>query len=128
MNIKQVSELKDISADTLRYYERIGLIPPVNRTPGGIRDYNEEDLRWVDFTKCMRNAGVSIEGLIEYIRLYQLGDSTVLARRDLLQEEKNSLEVKLLDIQTTLQRMNDKIAFYENSLKPDGLKEGENNS
>lgn len=52
MNIKQVSEAKGISPDTLHYYEKIGLIPPVHRTKGGIRDYTEEDLNWVDFTIC----------------------------------------------------------------------------
>ncbi|STD22714.1 MerR family transcriptional regulator [Enterococcus mundtii] len=95
MNIKQVSEEKGISADTLRYYERIGLIPPVNRTNGGIRDYTEEDLRWVDFTLCMRSAGLSIESLTEYIRLYSAGDETILARRDLLMEESEQLAKKL---------------------------------
>jgi len=95
MNIKQVSEEKGISADTLRYYERIGLIPPVNRTNGGIRDYTEEDLRWVDFTLCMRSAGLSIESLTEYIRLYSAGDETILARRDLLMKESEQLAKKL---------------------------------
>ena len=57
MTITEVSEKFDLSPDTLRYYERIGLIPPVPRTSGGLRDYREGDLRWVEFIKCMRNAG-----------------------------------------------------------------------
>ncbi|BDP94010.1 MerR family transcriptional regulator [Enterococcus faecium] len=98
MNIKQVSEEKGISADTLRYYERIGLIPPVNRTKGGIRDYTEEDLKWVDFTICMRNAGLSIESLIEYIRLSSEGEATVFERRKLLIEESELLTKKIAEI------------------------------
>lgn len=54
MTIAEVSKKFDISADTLRYYERIGLLPPVRRTSGGIRDYTQEDCNWVEFIKCMR--------------------------------------------------------------------------
>lgn len=116
MNIKQVSEEKGISADTLRYYERIGLIPPVNRTNGGIRDYTEEDLRWVDFTLCMRSAGLSIESLTEYIRLYSAGDETILARRDLLMEESEQLAKKIADMQACQERLQKKIARYNQDL------------
>lgn len=116
MNIKQVSEEKGISADTLRYYERIGLIPPVNRTNGGIRDYTEEDLRWVDFTLCMRSAGLSIESLTEYIRLYSAGDETILARRDLLMEESEQLAKKIAEMQACQERLQKKIAHYNQDL------------
>lgn len=105
MNIKQVSEEKGISADTLRYYERIGLIPPVNRTKGGIRDYTEEDLKWVDFTICMRNAGLSIESLIEYIRLSSEGEATVFERRKLLIEESELLTKEIAEMQECLERL-----------------------
>ena len=57
MTIKEVSEKYGISQDTLRYYERVNVIPKVTRTSGGIRDYQEEDLRWVELAVCMRNAG-----------------------------------------------------------------------
>lgn len=70
MTIKEVSEKYAVSQDTLRYYERIGLIPPVARTAGGIRNYTESDIGWVETAVCMRNAGVPIEALIEYVKLY----------------------------------------------------------
>lgn len=117
MNIKQVSIDKKISADTLRYYERIGLIPPVNRTAGGIRDYNEEDLGWVDFTICMRNAGLPIESLIEYNRLFQLGKTTIPARSNLLLEERDNLLAKMAAMQETLTRLDKKIALYDHDLR-----------
>ena len=81
MKIAEVSERYGISSDTLRYYERIGLIPPVNRNESGIRDYNELDIRRVEFIKCMRSAGLPIEVLIEYIGLVQQGDQTIEARK-----------------------------------------------
>ncbi len=116
MNIKQVSEEMGISADTLRYYERIGLIPPVNRTKGGIRDYTEEDLKWVDFTICMRNAGLSIESLIEYIRLSSEGEATVFERRKLLIEESELLTKKIAEMQECLERLQGKIKKYDRVL------------
>ncbi len=70
MLIAEVSKKYDIAADTLRYYERIGLIPPVNRNSSGRRDYTEEDCNWVYFIKCMRSAGLSIEVLVEYVTMF----------------------------------------------------------
>ena len=84
MTIKEVSEKFNISSDTLRYYERVGMIPPVTRTSGGIRDYREEDLRWVELAICTRNADLPIEMMIEYVSLFRKGDSTIPARLDLL--------------------------------------------
>ena len=84
MTIAEVSRKYDISADTLRYYERIGLIPPVPRTRGGLRDYGEESCGWIQLMKCMRAAGVQIEALIEYVDLFQQGDATLDARKALL--------------------------------------------
>lgn len=73
MTIAEVSKRYEMSADTLRYYERIGLIPSVTRSKSGIRDYSEEDCRWVSFSKCMRNAGLPIESLIEYVGAVSAG-------------------------------------------------------
>ena len=118
MTIAQVSKKYDISADTLRYYERIGLIQNVNRTESGIRDYTEEDCRWVEFIKCMRSAGLPIEVLIEYVSLFQQGDSTIEARKELLIEQRKQLIEKMEDMQKTLDRLNHKIEFYENTIMP----------
>ncbi len=91
MKIAEVSEQFGMSVDTLRYYERVGLIPPVNRNVSGIRDYSELDLRRVDFIKCMRSAGLPIEVLIEYVALVQQGDATIEARKEILVEQRKLL-------------------------------------
>ena len=88
MKIAEVSQQYDISTDTLRYYERVGLIPPVTRNGSGIRDYTELDLRRVYFIKCMRSAGLPIEVLIEYVGLVQRGDKTIKARKEILIEQR----------------------------------------
>ncbi|TXJ40578.1 MerR family transcriptional regulator [Brachyspira aalborgi] len=116
MTIAEASKKVNLSADTLRYYERIGLIPEVNRTESGIRNYTEEDLGWIEFSKCMRNAGMSIEALIEYIKLYKKGDATLEARKQLLISQKDVIKERLEEIQNTFDRINYKIKNYEKIL------------
>ncbi|WP_333860923.1 MerR family transcriptional regulator [Clostridium sp.] len=113
MMIAEVSQKYNITADTLRYYERIGLIPPVNRNPSGIRDYTEEDCNWVEFIKCMRNAGLSIEVLVEYVTMFQQGNSSIKARKQLLIEQRNQLSGKINEMKQTLERLDKKIDGYE---------------
>lgn len=116
MTITEVSKEYDLSQDTLRYYERIGLIPSVNRNKSGNRDYTEEDCRWVEFIKCMRSAGLPIEALIEYVGLFQQGDATSEARKELLTEQRKQLILKMEDMQKTLERLNYKIEVYEQAV------------
>ena len=116
MRITEVSERYGISTDTLRYYERIGLIRPVNRDKNGIRDYNEIDLKRVEFIKCMRSAGLPIEVLIEYVGLVQQGDVTIAARKEILQEQRALLAVRVSEMQKTLDLMDHKISVYENTV------------
>ena len=116
MTITEVSKLYDITPDTLRYYERIGLIPKIHRTKNGIRDYTQEDCNWVEFIKCMRNAGLPIETLIDYVTMFQQGDSTIDARKELLTEQRKVLEKKIKDMNETLGRLNHKIELYEKGL------------
>ena len=117
MTIKEVSEKYAVSQDTLRYYERIGLIPPVARTAGGIRDYQPSDIGWVETAVCMRSAGVPIEALIEYVKLFQMGDATFEARRQLLQEQYDHLMEQKKQIEQTMERLQYKISRYENALE-----------
>ena len=116
MTITEVSKLYDITPDTLRYYERIGLIPKIHRNKNGIRDYTQEDCNWVEFIKCMRNAGLPIETLIDYVTMFQHGYSTIDARKELLTEQRKVLEKKIKDMNETLGRLNHKIELYEKGL------------
>ena len=115
MKIAEVSEQYGTSSDTLRYYERIGLIPPVHRNENGIRDYNELDLRRVEFIKCMRSARLPVEVLIEYVGLVQQGDKTVEARKEILIEQRDLLLARMKEMQKTLHLLNYKIEVYENT-------------
>ena len=116
MTIAEVSRKYDMSADTLRYYERIGLIPPVPRTRGGLRDYGEESCGWIQLMKCMRAAGVQIEALIEYVDLFQQGDATLDARKALLVEQRDQLVSRMAEMQASLDLLNQKIDRYEQGM------------
>jgi DNA-binding transcriptional MerR regulator len=116
MKIAEVSQRYGISNDTLRYYERIGLIPPVTRSESGIRDYSELDVRRVEFIKCMRSAGLPIEVLIDYMELVQQGDRTIEARKEILKEQRDLLAERIQEMQKTLELLNHKLQVYENAI------------
>lgn len=117
MTIKEVSEKYGVSQDTLRYYERIGVIPEVTRTAGGIRDYQPEDLGWLELALCMRGAGLPVNVLVEYLRLYRAGESTIPQRLELLTAQRGELAALKARIENTLSRLDYKISVYERAVK-----------
>lgn len=116
MTIREVSKKYNVSSDTLRYYERIGLIPPVSRNKSGIRDYKEVDCQWVGFVKCMRGAGMPVEVLIDYVQLCLKGDTTISARVKILKEQRKRVEGQLKELEATFEKLNTKIERYESTL------------
>ncbi len=119
MTIAEVSKKTELSTDTLRYYERIGIIPEVKRSESGIRNYSDYDLGWIEFSKCMRNSGMSIESIIEYIKLYNKGDATLEARKQLLISHRDAMQEKLDELQSTVNKLNKKIENYEHQMAVD---------
>ena len=126
MTIAEVSRQYDITPDTLRYYERIGLIPPVPRGRGGVRNYDEESCRWIELMKCMRRAGVQIEALIEYVALFRQGEDTTQARKQILVEQRRQLVERMEDMRQSLELLDQKIRSYDqwaDKLTPDSGRE-----
>ena len=118
MKIKEISAKHNITPDTLRYYERVGLIPPVKRDKNGNRIYKEDDVRWIEFIKCMRSSGITIQGLIEYVNLFMQGDETIQARKEILEEQRKQLILKKQEIEDALNKLDKKIENYDiNCLK-----------
>ena len=113
MTIAEVGKKYNLTPDTLRYYERIGLISNVPRNKNGIRNYDDKTCRRIEFIKCMRDAGVEIEILIEYMSLFEKGKSTVTARKELLEEQRKRLLEKQKNINITIDKLNYKIKLYE---------------
>jgi DNA-binding transcriptional MerR regulator len=113
MTISEVANQFGLSADTLRYYERVGLLPKIQRTSGGIRDYSPEDCRWVEFIKCMRSAGISVEALIEYVKLYHQGTETIPARKKLLLDQREQIVSRINEMNDILAKLDWKLDGYE---------------
>ena len=124
MTIAEVSAKYGITADTLRYYERIGLLPPVPRSAGGIRNYGDKECEWVEFVKCMRNAELSIEALAEYVRLVQQGGATARERLELLIKQRGIMRERAAEINECLKRLDDKINDYYSAILPSERKLG----
>lgn len=116
MKISEVGKQCNLSQDTLRYYEKEGLIGPIQKTKNGIRDYTQEDLKRIEFVKCMRDAGLEVLILKQYMDLYEQGDHTIKQRRELLMQQKEKLEKKLQDMQKAYDKMNYKIDLYDQKL------------
>ena len=113
MTISEVAREYGLSADTLRYYEKQGLIPPVTRLQSGLRNYTASDLKWVEFIRCMRSAGVSIEALTEYVSLFQEGNESIAARKQILVQERAKIARRIADLQAALARLDHKLDDYE---------------
>ena len=113
MTIAEVSKKYTLTQDTIRYYEKIGLTPPVPRNSSGIRNFDERSCGWIEFIKCMRNAGLSIEVLTKYVELFNKGKSTLKERKELLIGQREKLIEKQEDIKKTLERLDYKIELYD---------------
>lgn len=116
MTIDAVAKQFGLSADTLRYYEKIGLIDKIEKDQRGYRNYREDDLSRIEFIVCMRSAGLSIKVLQEYIELLKQGDETLKQRRELLEREHKILEKKIKEMQNTLEKLEHKIDIYDRLL------------
>lgn len=115
MTIKEVSEKFGVSQDALRYYEKIGVIHSVPRK-NGIRQYGESEIANVEFVICMRNAGLPVEVLVEYMRLIGEGDATAERRREILMEQRQVLKEKIENMQKAYELLNYKVDVYYTKL------------
>lgn len=113
LTITDVSEKYHLKPDTLRYYERIGLIPAVPRKKNGNRYYNEGLQKWIEMIVCLRHSGITVEALVDYVKLIEQGDSTLQAREDLLKEQLALLETKKKNLNRSIKRLEHKISLYE---------------
>lgn len=117
MRIAEISKKYGLSADTLRYYERIGLLSGIARSASGIRDYSESDCRRIEFVKCMRACGIPIEALVEYMNLLDQGDKTIPQRKALLEKQRNLMKARIKTLQDGLDQLNHKIENYDTLMK-----------
>ncbi|HIX84335.1 MAG TPA: MerR family transcriptional regulator [Candidatus Megamonas gallistercoris] len=118
MTIKEISEKTDVSADTLRYYERIGLLPAVPRRPNGIREYDEFFIHWIAFIQDLKSLGMSLEAILDYIKLAKLGDISKEERKQIIMEVQNTLLDKIRILHTMVKKNNYHLEHYDDVLLP----------
>lgn len=119
MTIREIAAKTNMSTDTLRYYERIGLLPPVPRNAAGIRNYDEYFVNFINFIKKLKASGMSLEHIIDYIRLAEMGDATKQERKKLLAEARETLLDKINSLQLVAELADYQLRNYENLLQPE---------
>lgn len=119
MTIREITAKTNMSTDTLRYYERIGLLPPVPRNAAGIRNYDEYFVNFINFIKKLKASGMSLEHIIDYIRLAEMGDATIQERKKLLAEARETLLDKINSLQLVAELADYQLRNYENLLQPE---------
>lgn len=119
MTIREIAAKTNMSTDTLRYYERIGLLPPVPRNAAGIRNYDEYFVNFINFIKKLKASGMSLEHIIVYIRLAEMGDVTIQERKKLLAEARETLLDKINSLQLVAELADYQLRNYENLLQPE---------
>lgn len=119
MTIREIAAKTNMSTDTLRYYERIGLLPPVPRNAAGIRNYDEYFVNFINFIKKLKASGMSLEHIIDYIRLAEMGDATIQECKKLLAEAREMLLDKINSLQLVAELADYQLRNYENLLQPE---------
>lgn len=119
MTIREIAAKTNMSTDTLRYYERIGLLPSVPRNAAGIRNYDEYFVNFINFIKKLKASGMSLEHIIDYIRLAEMGDATIQERKKLLAEARETLLDKINSLQLVAELADYQLRNYENLLQPE---------
>jgi len=114
MKIGEVSIKYNMSADTLRYYEKIGLFKPVKKV-SGIRNFDEDDLKQLDFIICMKNSGFELTDIVRYMNLYNKGASTKEERLKMLMNQKDKLKEEINNKKETMKFLDYKISLYKES-------------
>lgn len=113
LSIGQVAEMTSISIDTLRFYEKTGVIPNVQRNASGRRIYNQYDVNWLNFVNCLKTTGMPLDKIREYLNLMNQGDHTTLARRDIIANYKQELQEKIDELNTAMDHLNKKLNYYD---------------
>jgi DNA-binding transcriptional MerR regulator len=123
--VKMVAERTNLSPNTLRYYEKEGLLPSVKRTKSGIRHYSDEDLEWLGLICCLKNTGMSIKQIRDFVDLSLQGPETLKVRCEMLVAHKKSVEDHIVEMNRHLEKVTHKIAFFTRQYEEFAAQEAE---
>ncbi|WP_105615466.1 MerR family transcriptional regulator [Vallitalea okinawensis] len=111
--INEAATIAGITAHTLRYYEKEGILPPIERDSGGRRIYSEENIAWLDIVTCLKKTNMPMKEIKEIVRLSIIGDQTIDDRKKILMDHKRKMMRQLEELQDNISKIDKKIAFYE---------------
>ena len=117
MTISDIALKTGLSDHTLRYYEKVGIIPPVKRGSSGQRVFSDDDLGWIDFLLCLKSTGLSIQDIRYFISLCDSGDSTIPDRVEVLEKHREKIEEQINDLKEMRGKIDYKINYYKGVLK-----------
>ena len=115
--VGEMAKMLDVPASTLRYYDKEGLLPFVERSPGGIRMFQESDYGWLKIISCLKKAGMPLKDIREYINLALQGDETIEQRLELFYKQREILRAQMAELQETLDTLDYKCWYYETAMK-----------
>ena len=113
IGVGEMAKLLEVPSSTLRYYDKEGLLPFVERSSGGIRMFQETDFEWLQIISCMKKAGMSIRDIRQYIELAMQGDDTIVLRLQMFHRQRDALRAQIAEMERTLETVEYKCWFYE---------------
>ena len=116
-SISKAADKTGLSTFTLRYYEKEGLLPFVERTPSGTRCFKDSDFEWLAMIQCLKNTGMSIKDIKEFVGWCMEGDETLEKRLDMFNAQRKEVEARMAEFQSYLDKLDWKIAYYENAIQ-----------
>lgn len=121
-SIQTISKVLDVPSSTLRYYDKEGLLPFVEKNASGIRQFKDEDIEWLLTIECLKQCGMKISDIAKYIALCQQGDSTLEERYKMIQDLKADVKAQIEFLNDSIKRINFKLAIYQDLLKIENTK------
>ena len=115
--VGEMAKLLGVAASTLRYYDKEGLLPFVERSSGGIRMFRESDIEWLQVIGCMKKAGMSIKDIRQYIEMALQGDDTIDLRLAMFRRQQEVLKQQMAELQHTMEMVDYKCWYYETAIK-----------
>ena len=114
--IGEAAQRMHLSAPALRYYDKEGLLPFVDRSAGGARMFKESDFEWLRLIECLKSTGMPIRDIKQFIDWYMEGDTTLPQRRDMFYERRRAVEAQIETLQATLDMIDYKCWYYDTAV------------
>lgn len=127
-SIGLVAKKTGLSTHTLRYYQKEGLLPFVRKNSAGLRVFTENDLQWIGMIECLKDTGMTLKGIRQYIGWSLEGDATLKKRLDMFQKQEKKLQEQSRQLQTNLKKIRYKIKLYQEAVRLGSLDEASKNT